>query len=145
MQTVMPIISVDDIESVKTFYEDVLKLNITMEMSAPDGSLFMITVDNGHEAGLMFMQAHPESPNPKALSPEGLVIYLLTDNVEAYHDKIDGGNGLTLVEPLTDQFWGDRTFIVRDPWGLHLQFAQNLGQMSAPPEGFDVKMAQPVG
>ena len=142
MQTVMPMINVGDLEAVSDYYQNVLGLNQSMSMRAPDGSLFMIMVDNGNDAGLMFNAASPESG---ALAPEGLVIYLVTDDVDSYHDSISDNEGLDIVEGLTDQFWGDRTFMVRDPWGLHLQFAQTTGQMAAPPEGFEVEMAQPVG
>jgi uncharacterized glyoxalase superfamily protein PhnB len=145
MPTVMPMIVVEDLEAVSDYYQNVLGFNQGMAMRTPDGSLMMVMVDNGNDAGLMFSAASPESPQPNALNADGLVIYLVTENVDGYHDSIKGNDGLNVVEGLTDQFWGDRTFLIRDPWGLHLQFAQHTGQMSAPPEGVQVDMAQPVG
>jgi len=143
MQTVMPMITVDDVEAVSEYYQNVLGFNQGLAMREPDGSLGMIMVDNGEEANLMFGAVGPESPT--ALNSDGLGIYLATKDVDAYHDKIAGKSEVTVVQGLTDQFWGDRTFLVRDPWGLHLWFAQHTGEMSAPPEGVEVEMAQPVG
>lgn len=144
MQTVMPMIAVEDINAVSEYYQNTLGFNQSLTMRAPDGSVIMIMVDNGEDAGLMFNQAAPGSPSPTPLDSAGLGIYLVTSDVDAYHDKIVGKSDVTVVEGLTDQFWGDRTFAIRDPWGLHLWFSQHTGQMSAPPEGFDVEMAQPV-
>lgn len=145
MTNVMPIVAVEDVEAVSDYYQTALGFDLGMGMRTPDGTLFMAMLDNGNGAGIMFTAAHPESPNPIPLSPDGLVLYLMTENVDAYHDRISGKDTVNIVEGLTDQFWGDRTVTVRDPWGLHLQFAQTTGQMTAPPEGFKVEMPQPVG
>jgi uncharacterized glyoxalase superfamily protein PhnB len=139
----MPMITVDDIEAVSEYYQNVLGFNQGLAMRAPDGSLMMIMVDNGEDASLMFNAVGPQSPT--ALDSDGMAIYLMTSDVDAYHDEIAGKDEVTIADSLTDQFWGDRTFMVRDPWGLHLWFSQHTGEMSAPPEGFDVEMAQPVG
>ena len=145
MPTVMPMIVVDDVDAVSDFYQNTLGFEQTLGMRTPDGAMMMIMVDNGHDACVMFNQAHPDSPAPTALNPDGLALYLTTEDVDAYHDAISGKAGVEVVEGPTDQFWGDRTIMVRDPWGLHLWFCQHTGQMSAPPEGFDIEMKMPVG
>lgn len=145
MASVMPMIVVDDIEAVSDYYRNALEFEQTATMKMPDGSTMMIIVDNGNDAALMFNAAHPESPAPNPLNPDGMAIFLTTEDVDAYHAKLAGKSEVKIVEGLTDQFWGDRTFVVQDPNGLHLWFAQHTGNMSPPPEGFEVDMAQPAG
>jgi uncharacterized glyoxalase superfamily protein PhnB len=109
-------------------------------MRGPDGELNTVSVASHTGAPLMFGTPMGSS----ALNPDGLMLFISSENVDAYHDEV-AGRDVDITEGLTDQFWGDRTFIVRDPWGLHLMFGQTVGEMSEVPEGFEVEMAQPVG
>lgn len=145
MQKVMPILAMEDLESVRDYYKDVLGFDVGFAMKDPEGNIHTLFMQLGEDAGVMFGAANPEMPNMTPVNPEGLAIYFATEDVDAYHDSIAGKDGVDIVDGLTDQFWGDRTFIARDAWGLHLWFGQHTGQMSAPPEGFEVEMAQPVG
>ena len=52
--------------------------------------------------------------------------------MNAYHDKVKAG-GVEVTTPLTDQWWGDRTFTVMDPFGYHIWFWQTVGEMKPPP------------
>jgi uncharacterized glyoxalase superfamily protein PhnB len=142
----MPIVTVEDVDSVLAYYRDTLGFDVGMQMKMPpNGQLHTLIVQLGQDAALMFVAAVPGSPAPTALEPEGLSIYINVDDVDAYHDRIAGKAGVAVVDGLTDQFWGDRTFVIRDPWGLHLWLGQTTGAMSAPPEGMEVEMLQPVG
>lgn len=140
--TAMPIITVDDLEEVVAFYRDALGFNVDFRLSTADDQLFMSSVSLGG-APIMFTQAIPDTHAPKALNPEGLAVFVSIEDVDAYHDKVAGN--VEVVEGLTDQFWGDRTFIVKDPTGLHVWFGTTTGEMQEPPGGMKVEMAQPAG
>lgn len=139
---VMPIITVDDLEGVVAFYRDTLGFNVDFRLSTQDDQLFMSSVSLGG-APIMFTQAMPGTPSPTALNPDGLALFVSVDDVDAYHDKVAGN--VEVVEGLTDQFWGDRTFIVKDPSGLHVWFGTTTGEMQEPPGGLKVEMTQPIG
>ena len=46
-------------------------------------------------------------------------------------------NGVAISDPLTLQWWGDRTFKVRDPNGYVLWFYTNVAEPK-PPQGMKV-------
>lgn len=137
---IMPMIATNDLEGVRKHYTERLGFKENFVMRGPDGELSTVDVSSPSGASLMF-----GSPmGSGVLNPDGLTLYISSEDVDAYHDQV-AGRGVDVAEGLTDQFWGDRTFIVRDPWGLHIMFGQTVNEMSAPPEGFEVEMAQPVG
>lgn len=140
MQTIMPIIATNDLDGVRTYYSEKLGFFEAFAMKGPDGALNFVSFATQTGAPLMF--GTPMGSG--ALNPEGLTLFVSTEDVDAYHDEL-ADRDVDIVEGLTDQFWGDRTFIVRDPLGLHLMFGQTVNEMGAPPEGFEVEMTQPVG
>ena len=59
-------------------------------------------------------------------------LYIGVDNVNEYHDQVKK-RGVQISDPLTDQWWGDRTFTVMDPFGYHIWFYQTVGEIKPPP------------
>jgi len=53
--------------------------------------------------------------------------------VDALHDRLKK-KGVTFSDPLKLQWWGDRTFKVRDPNGYELWFYTNVAEPK-PPQG----------
>lgn len=140
MSSVMPMITTNDLEGVRKFYAEQLGFFEAFAMKGPDGGLMTLSFATPTGAPLMF--GAPMGSGE--LNADGLMLFVPVEDVDAYHDTL-AGRAVDITEGLTDQFWGDRTFIVRDPIGLHLMFGQTVNEMSAPPEGFSVEMAQPVG
>ena len=60
-------------------------------------------------------------------------IYLEVANVNRYHDDVRK-LGVTITNPLTDQWWGDRTFTAMDPFGYQVWFYQTVAEPK-PPQG----------
>jgi PhnB protein len=60
-------------------------------------------------------------------------IYLEVNDVDAYHNQVKK-QGVKISDPLTDQWWGDRTFTVMDPFGYQIWFYQTVGE-PVPPQG----------
>jgi len=136
----MPIIATDHIDEVRAYYTGKLGFREDLVMRGPDGKINMLMVTLPSAGTLMF--GLPEDSS--ALNPEGLMLFLTSDGVDAYHDEV-AARGIDIAQGLMDQFWGDRTFIVRDPWGLHLMFGQTVKEMDELPEGYSIEAAQPVG
>lgn len=70
----------------------------------------------------------------KTASPMSL--YLYHEDLEGLLEKAKKA-GLTIAQPITDMFWGDRVLTVIDPDGYPWMFAQNIGEFDpskAPPE-----------
>ena len=126
---VMPIIAVESVDSVRDFYVDKLGFAHVMGMVGKDGQLDFVTVVLG-DARMMFMRS-PDGPGRSGKQP--VEIYFQVEDVERYHTRLRK-NGVTISDPLTMQWWGDRTFKVLDPNGYEIWFYTNVAE-PVPPAG----------
>jgi PhnB protein len=129
----MPMISVDSVDQERAFYIEKLGFNHMMGMLGKDGQLDFCTVTLGG-AKVMFMrpQERLEGTNPTS-SKRPVEIYLEVNDVDAYHNQLKKQE-VKISAPLTDQWWGDRTFTVMDPFGYQIWFYQTVGE-PIPPQG----------
>jgi uncharacterized glyoxalase superfamily protein PhnB len=129
----MPMISVDSVDQVRAFYVDQLGFGHMMGMLGKDGQLDFCTVTLGG-AKVMFMRPQEPTQGTSATSAKRPVeIYLEVSDVDAYHEQL-AAKGIKVTSPLTDQWWGDRTFTVIDPFGYQVWFYQTVGE-PIPPKG----------
>ncbi len=129
----MPMISVDSVDDARAFYVEQLGFNHMMGMLGKDGQLDFCTVTlNGAKVMLMRPQEKIEGTG-LTTSKRPVELYLEVTDVNAYHDQVRQ-NGVSVTDPLTDQWWGDRTFKVIDPYGYQVWFFQTVGEVK-PPEG----------
>ena len=129
----MPMISVDSVDRARAFYVEKLGFGHLMGMLGKDGQLDFCTVELGG-AKVMLMRPQEEMDGTStSASKRPVEIYLEVDNVDAYHDQLRN-HGVRITAPLTDQWWGDRTFTVMDPFGYQIWFYQTVGE-PRPPQG----------
>jgi PhnB protein len=113
-----------------------LGFQTTFEMAGPDGSLAHAEVTRGPDVSFMM------GPATWGGTPgsTGMSVYVnLQESVDAYHNQVQAA-GVTITDPLTDQFWGDRTFSVEHPDGYRIMFSQHVRDVSA--EEMQAAMAQ---
>ena len=110
---VMPMIVVRSVDAMRNFYVDSLGFTHVMGMVGKDGQLDFCTVVMG-DARIMFMRAPGDTPSPAGKQP--VEIYLEVEDVDALHNRLKK-KGVAISDPLTLQWWGDRTFKVLDPNG----------------------------
>jgi len=131
--SVVPSFWVDAVEPVRDFYLQKLGFEHMMGVIGKDGRLDFCIVTR---EGAMIMIGRPEDriegANEKYPTRRPVEIYVYVKDVDRYHDQVKGG-GVDVVEPLTTQWWGDRTFAVRDPYGYQLWFCQTVGEPVPPP------------
>jgi len=129
----MPMISVDSVDQARSFYIDQLGFGHMMGMLGKDGQLdFCTVILDG--AKVMLMRPQQSSEGTRATSSKRPVeIYLEVSDVDAYHKQIVA-KGIKITSPLTDQWWGDRTFTVMDPFGYQIWFYQTVAE-PIPPKG----------
>jgi PhnB protein len=95
-------------------------------MEGPDGSIVHAEVRRGPDVWFMMGPPGPWG-SPGA---GGMTIYVvLKESVDAYHDQVTAA-GIAIKDPLTDQFWGDRTFAVQHPDGYQITFSQHIRDVS---------------
>jgi len=127
----MPMIYVDSVDQAREFYIERLGFGHQMGMLGKDGHLDFCTVALG-AAKIMFMRPQERIDGTDATSSRRPVeIYIPVDDVDAHHDRLKK-NKVKLTTPLTDQWWGDRTFTVIDPFGYQLWFYQTVAEPTPP-------------
>ena len=129
----MPMISVDSVDQARAFYVDKLGFGHLMGMLGKDGQLDFCTVTLG--GGKVMLTRPQEKTEGIGLTSakRPVEIYFEVDDVNAYHDRVKK-NGVKITSPLTDQWWGDRTFTIMDPFGYQVWFYQTVGEIK-PPQG----------
>jgi uncharacterized glyoxalase superfamily protein PhnB len=127
---VMPIIAVESVDEIRSFYVDRLGFDHVMGVVGKDGQLDFCTVVLGG-ARVMFSRAASKPPGGRAKQP--VEIYLEVADVEGYHDQLKT-KGVKITDPLKRQRWGDETFKVMDPYGYEVWFYQTVAE-PRPPEG----------
>jgi PhnB protein len=127
---VMPMITVRTVDDIRNFYVDTLGFSHVMGMVGKDGQLDFCTVVMG-EARIMFMRAPGDTASPTGKQP--VEIYLEVEDVDALHNRLMK-KGVAISDPLTLQWWGDRTFKVLDPNGYEIWFYTNVAEPK-PPQG----------
>ena len=129
----MPMISVDSVDQARAFYVDQLGFGHMMGMLGKDGQLDFCTVTLGG-AKVMFMRPQEPTQGTSATSAKRPVeIYLEVADVDGYHKQL-AAKKIKVTSSLTNQWWGDRTFTVMDPFGYQIWFYQTVGE-PIPPKG----------
>jgi PhnB protein len=127
----MPMISVASVDQARDFYVEKLGFDHQMGMLGKDGQLDFCTVTLGG-AKIMFMRPQERMENTEATSTKRAVeIYLQVDDVDIYHDRLKQQK-IKISDPLTDQWWGARTFTVIDPFGYQVWFYQTVAEPKPP-------------
>jgi PhnB protein len=131
--SVTPSFWVDAVEPLRNFYLEKLGFEHMMGVVGKDGSLDFTIVTRD---GAMIMIGRPEDriegTATKYPTRRPIEIYLSVNDVDAYHAEVTR-RGAEVTEPLTTQWWGDRTFAVRDTYGYQLWFYQTVGEPKPPP------------
>ncbi len=73
----------------------------------------------GRGVSLAFM--HPDHPSrppgPESFSGKGMILTIQVGDAKAVHEALVR-SGAPIVHPLTDEVWGQRRFMTRDPSGM---------------------------
>lgn len=136
--TLQPMLTVPDIDEEIAFLE-ALGFQTTMRMPAPGGAGTMHAVLTLNNAMIhldpLEIPGMPEPNNPEIRTRiaenrrgplgAGISLYVQVADVDAVHRTLKRINA-RVVDPPTDQFWGDRSLMVVDPAGYWWSFAQHI-------------------
>ena len=135
-KTIMPIIAVESVDEIRTFYVETLGFDHVMGVVGKDGQFDFVTVVKDG-ARIMFARTPgPKTEKKATRAKQPVEIYLEVADVERYHDTLKR-KGVKITDPLTSQWWGDRTFKVLDPCGYEIWFYQTTSEPK-PPQGMKI-------
>ena len=115
--TATPYLIVKDAAKAIEFYKQAFGATELMRMSGPGGKIMHAEIRIG-DSIIMMGDENPQmgsrSPQSTGGSPVGLYLYV-EDCDKVFNQAVS--TGATSVNPLKDQFYGDRSGSIRDPFG----------------------------
>ena len=127
----MAMIYVDSVEDARSFYVDKLGFTHMMGMLGRDGLLDFCTVSLGGARIMLMRPTQGMQGTHATIEKRPVELYLEVADVEDYHEQLKKQK-IKPTSPLTDQWWGDRTFTVLDPFGYQIWFYQNVAEPKLP-------------
>lgn len=115
--SVMPHLIVKDGKGAIEYYKKAFDARERMCMTDPGGRVMHAELEIGDSA-IMLADEFPEYHNvsPESLGGSPVVIHLYVKDVDAVAERaVDAG--AEIVFPIEDQFYGDRSGRVKDPFG----------------------------
>lgn len=124
MKRLFPITVTTKLVECKEFYTKFFNFKIVFEA---DWYIHM-----RHESGIELALMQPNLPNqPKflhgAYAGEGIVYSFEVDDAKSEYERLKA-LGATIIYELTDEEWGQRHFILKDPAGVSIDLVQQLSQ-----------------
>jgi PhnB protein len=116
---IFPVLAVKDIDASVKFYTDKLGFKLDFNLAGPDGKNTTAALSLGEGNSMMLS-------SDAALQNRGqgvvLMIYLPdSKDINAYYQDTQA-KGVSITQPIKDEYWGDRVFSLTDLDGYYLSF-----------------------
>ena len=137
---VTPYICVNGAADAIEFYKEMFGATERMRMAEPDGKIGHAELQIGDSVVMLsdeFEQLGVSSPTTIGGTPVTLNVYV--PDVDAVVAKAVAA-GSTLARPIEDQFYGDRSGQIVDPWGHRWSVATHVEDVS--PEEMERRAAE---
>jgi PhnB protein len=121
------------------FYKTVFGAKETVRMPGPNGSVMHAELKVGNSM-IMLSDEHPQmgALGPQSVGGTPVTLHIYAEDVDAVVKKaVDAG--ATLSQPVKNQFYGDRTGLLIDPFGHKWYVATHMEDVS--PEEMQKRMA----
>lgn len=127
--TAYPLITVQDLKASRDFYLTHFGMGIVFEASWV--VLLSSTTDGAICLGLMSADHPSHPPGPDVFDGRGMIMTLQVETVSDVYARLER-SGVPIVHPLTDEPWGQRRFMTRDPSGVLVDVVEQI----APAPGY---------
>lgn len=122
---IMPILAVENVDRSLAYYTQKLGFRHDFSLPGPDGQNAF--------AGVSFGKASFGLSRVSDLAHRGegvaFMVYVPDEtDLDAYYTEVQT-RGALIAEPIKNQYWGDRSFEVRDPDGYALSLSKTLRQV----------------
>ena len=127
-----PLITTSALPEVRDFYVNQLGFDVLFEAS---WFVYLSGQPDGESRGATLAFMHPDHPSnppgPESFDGKGMILTVEVADAAAHFERMSK-NGAPIVHPLTDEAWGQRRFMTRDPAGVLV----DIVQQTQPDEGF---------
>ncbi len=140
---VIPYLCVDGADDAINFYTEVFGAKERMRMPGPDGKVGHAELEIG-DSLIMLSDEFPDmgGKSPKTVGGTPVTVMVYVDDVDATFQRALGG-GATEIQPVTNQFYGDRSGQFQDPSG-HLWYVATHVE-DVPADEMEKRAAEAMG
>ena len=130
MEGATPYLSCKDAARAIAFYERAFGARETLRFAAPDGRIGHAELSIG-TAKIMLADEHPEMGflGPQSLGGSAVTIHVYVPDVDGFAARAAAA-GATITRLVADQFYGDRSVQLEDPFGHRWSFATHVEDVS---------------
>lgn len=117
---ILPVLPVSNIDKTADYYINTLQFAENFRQKSPEGK----STDSQltFEGSTLMLNLNPEKA-PLEGGGVYLWVRLYETDINAYYDSLVSA-GVNIVEPIQDQFWGDRSFTIKDCNNFFIAFNQ---------------------
>lgn len=121
---ILPVLPVSDIDNTAAYFTDTLQFKEVFRQKSQEGE--SINSQLSLEGSTLMLNL-----NPDMASQEGGGVYfwvrLFDKDIDTYYNELVKA-GVNIVDPIRDQFWGDRSFTIKDCNNYFLAFNQMISK-----------------
>lgn len=127
---VLPYLVIKNAAAAFDFYQKAFGAETTLRMNMPSGAVMHAEMRIGN-ATFMFSEQSDDwgtkSPDMLGASPVTLMLYV--PDVDAFVARAEAA-GAIITMPVSDQFWGDRSGCLQDPFGHNWMISTHIEDVS---------------
>lgn len=123
-------ISTNKLEQSRDFYRDTLGFTLVFE----NDSYIEMLAKGSTTMGVSFVT--PELSGGEKFTGEGIILSFEVADVDAEFVRLKAA-GVRILEELRDKAWGERSFVINDPNGVHVYIYKSIPPTPEYQEVFD--------
>ncbi len=115
-EAAVPMLIIRDSAKALPFYKRAFGAEETMRIADADGRIVHAEMKIGKALVMIAEEDQALNQSPKLLKGTSVIIHLYVEDVDAFVSKAEACGAKVLI-PVTDQFYGDRSGRLADPFG----------------------------
>jgi len=123
-------ISTNKLEQSRDFYRDILGFALVFE----NDNYIEMLAEGSTTMGVSFVT--PELSGGEKFPGEGIILSFEVADVDAEFARLKA-SGVRILEELRDKAWGERSFVINDPNGVHVYIYKSIPPTPEYQEVFD--------
>jgi catechol 2,3-dioxygenase-like lactoylglutathione lyase family enzyme len=123
-------ISTNKLDQSRDFYRDILGFALVFE----NDSYIEMLAQGSTTMGVSFIT--PELSGGEKFTGEGIILSFEVADVDAEFTRLKAA-GVRILEELRDKAWGERSFVINDPNGVHVYIYKSIPPTPEYQEVFD--------
>lgn len=123
---IAPVLAVEDVDRSLEFYTQQLEFKQDFCLEGPDGQSAFAFVSLGEAADRVAIGLSRQPVDGVRGLGVAFMVYIPSSmDLDAYYESVRG-RGVAIEAEIATQYWGDRSFSLRDPDGYYLSLSQTV-------------------